>query len=342
MEYLLVLALAALIVMSSGWFQRVLERRVIASLETLTGGRVEIGHFRFKPWVLQITLQKLVIHGSEAAGDPPLISAGEVDVGLNPAQLLRRRIHLRHVDVNEFQVHVRTNPQGVTNLPGPGDQTSAQQGLADLMNLFIARLTISRSAFFWNDQRLPVEINARELAMLLSMRRGRYAGTISSSATTIRWSQWSTPPITFNSRFELSPASLSFHRWRGKRQERPARLRSQSCRARSGRLPGRSTPQRRSPRWPVFSTRRNCRRARCKWKDWPFIKAEPSRRGAAPRFAKSRSSRPPSLPCAWMPQPVTRWRKTNSISPTSSSRFGEAQRRERSKQISRIRRRSFT
>ncbi len=204
------LALVALIVMSSGWFQRVLERRVIAGLETLTGGRVEIGHFRFKPWVLQITLQKLVIHGSEAAADPPLISAGEVDVGLNPGQLLRRRLHLRHVDVNELQVHLRINPQGITNLPGPGDQTSAQQGLADLMNLFIARLTISRSAFFWNDQRLPVEINTRELAMLLSMRRGRYTGTISSSATTIRSSQWSTPPIHFNSRFELSPASLVF------------------------------------------------------------------------------------------------------------------------------------
>jgi len=209
-ENLLVLALAALIVMSSGWFQRVLERRVIASLENLTGGRVEIGHFHFKPWVLQITLQKLVIHGSEAAGDPPLLSAGEVDVAVNPAQLLRRRLHLRHVDVNDLQVHLRTNPQGITSLPGQREQPSAQQGLADLMNLFIARLTVSRSAFFWNDQRLPMEIDARELAMLLSMSRGRYTGTISSSATTLRSSQWTTPPIHFNSRFELSPASLVF------------------------------------------------------------------------------------------------------------------------------------
>ena len=92
MESLLVLGLAALIVMSSAWFQRVLERRVIASLETLTGGRVEIGRFRLKPWVFQITLQKLVIHGSEAAGDPPLISAREVDAGVSPEQLLRQRM----------------------------------------------------------------------------------------------------------------------------------------------------------------------------------------------------------------------------------------------------------
>ncbi len=204
------LALATLIVMSSAWFQRVLERRVIASLETLTGGRVEIGRFRLKPWVFQITLQKLVIHGSEAAGDPPLISAGEVDVGLSPGQFLHRRLRLRHVDVNDLQVRLRTNPQGVTNLPRPGKPTSAQQGLADLMDLSIARLTISHSVFFWNDQRQPVEINARELAILLGMKRGRYNGTLSSSATTIHSSQWSSPPITFNSRFELSPAGLVF------------------------------------------------------------------------------------------------------------------------------------
>ena len=147
MENLLVLALAALIVMSSAWFQHVLERRVIASLENLTGGRVEIAHFRFKPWLFQITLQKLVIHGSEAAGDPPLISAREVEVGLSPGQFLHRRLRLRHVDVNDLQVHLRTNPQGVTNLPRPGKRTSAQQGLADLMNLSIGRLTISHSVF---------------------------------------------------------------------------------------------------------------------------------------------------------------------------------------------------
>jgi translocation and assembly module TamB len=209
-ESLLVLALAALIVMSTAWFQHVLERRVIASLQTLTGGRVEIGHFRFKPWVFQLTLQKLVIHGSEAAGDPPLISAGEMDVGVNPGQFLRRRLHLRHVDVNELQIHLRTSPQGITNLPTPGVQTSAQQGLADLMDLSIGRLTVSHSAFFWNDQQQPVEIDARDVAILLGMKRGIYNGTLSSSATTLRTSYGLTPPIHFNGRFELSTASLAF------------------------------------------------------------------------------------------------------------------------------------
>ena len=209
-ENLLLLALAALIVMSTGWFQHVLERRVIASLENLTGGRVEIARFRFRPWLFQITMQKLVIHGTEAAGDPPLISTRDVEAGLSPGELLRRRLRLRYVDMDQLQVHLRINPHGVTNLPGPRERTSPQQGLADLMSLSIGRLTISHSVFFWNDQRQPVEIDARELAILLRMTRGRYNGTLSSSATSIRSPRWSFPPITFNSRFELSPSSLVF------------------------------------------------------------------------------------------------------------------------------------
>ncbi len=208
MECLLVLALTALILMSTGWFQRTLKGAVIARLENLTGGRVEIGHFRFRPWLFHVRLENLVIHGSEAAGDPPLISAREVEAGLSPEQLLRRRLRLRHLDIDGLQVHLRTDPQGVTNLPGPPERASAQQGLESLMNLSIGRLTVSHSVFFWNDQQQPVELDTRELAILVHMTRGRYHGAISSSATTIRSSRWSSPPIKFSSRFELSPASL--------------------------------------------------------------------------------------------------------------------------------------
>ena len=210
MENLLVLALASLVVMNSGWFQRVLEHRIISSLESITGGRVEIGHFRFRPWLLQITLQKLVIHGSEGSSEPPLISVRDVEVGVNPVQLLRRQLRLRHVDVDGLQVHIRSDSQGISNLPRPRVQTSTQQGLAGLMDLSIGRLTVSHSSFLWNDQIEPMELNTRDLAVLLRLTRGHYDGTVSSSNTTIRSSDWSVPPIKFNSRFELSATSFVF------------------------------------------------------------------------------------------------------------------------------------
>jgi translocation and assembly module TamB len=208
-ESLLVLMLAALILMESSWFQHWLEAHVIADLENLTGGRVELAGFRFRPWLFQLTLDKLVIHGSEPAGEPPLISARNVAARLNPGPLLRRRLRLRSLDVDELHLRLQTTPDGFTNLPGPKQPPSAQQSLVGLMDLSIGRLTIAHSAFSWNNQVEPFALDARELAILLRMTRGRYTGTLSSSGATLRSRRWSLPPITFNSRFELSHEGLA-------------------------------------------------------------------------------------------------------------------------------------
>jgi translocation and assembly module TamB len=209
-ENVLVVALAALIVTSTAWFQQVMERQVIGNLEKITGGRVEIGHFRFRPWLFQITLQKLVIHGSESALEPPLVSVGDVEMGVNPVGLLHHQLRLRHVDVAGLQVHIQTNSQGISNLPRRHEQLSGEQGLAGLMDLSIGRLTVSHSAVFWNDQVEPLELTTREVAILLHLSRGHYVGSISSSATTVRSSHWALPPITLSSRFELSSSQFVF------------------------------------------------------------------------------------------------------------------------------------
>ncbi len=243
--------------------------------------------------------------------------------------------------MDDLQVHLRTNPQGVTNLPGPQERTTGQQGLADLMNLSIGRLTISHSAFFWNDQRQPVEIDAHELAILLSMTRGRYNGTLSSSATTIRSSGWSSPPITFNSRFELSPASLVFSSFAWQTQgtageasftilPHPVLQATGSFHASAEILPLAHilhAPELRGGTLQV--------EGRAVYQDGTI-----SAQGRAQ--ARQVAILTPALPSLdWTPRQVTHWKKTNSISPTSSSRFGEARRRERSRRISRTRRPKF-
>jgi translocation and assembly module TamB len=204
----LALALVALIILSTGWFQRSLERRVIAALQRVSGGRVEMAGFRFRPWVFRATLEKLVIHGREAAGEPPLISARQVVVHLSPEAFLRQRLQLRSLDIDGLEVHLETQSNGTTNLPGPRQQTSAQERLADLLDLSIERLTVSHSAFFWNNQRQPFEIDAGQLAILLRLTHGRYAGTLSSPHTAIRSVHWNLPPVTLNTRFEIERSRL--------------------------------------------------------------------------------------------------------------------------------------
>jgi translocation and assembly module TamB len=202
------LAAVALGVLSTSWFQRTLERRIVTGLENLTGGRVEIGEFHFRPVIFQVVLRDLVIHGTEPPGEPPLFTARLVVARLNPGRLLRRQLHLRSLDWDHAEVHLRTNPDGSTNLPGP--RTSAGQELGQLMDWSIARLTLAHSSFFWNDQQMPFELRAGEVAILLRRGHGdRYVGSLTSSAATFRSPQWSAPPLAFTTRFELSRTELA-------------------------------------------------------------------------------------------------------------------------------------
>ncbi len=207
----LVLALVCLLVLDSDWFQRTLQRRIVAGIEDMTGGRVELGYFRFRPWLLQATLQDLVIHGSEGPGEQPLCSIRVVVGAVSPAQLLHSQLRLRYVDLDGLGIHIRSDSHGVTNsFPSPRQKTSVQEGLSGFMDLSIGRLTVEHAAVYWNDRKSPVGLSARDLAILLHSSQGHYSGSISSSGTTVHATDWSVPPIKFNSRFEISAQTFAF------------------------------------------------------------------------------------------------------------------------------------
>ena len=45
---LVVCAVAALLVVRSGWFRELVRQRIVTEVESATGGRVEVGNFSFK------------------------------------------------------------------------------------------------------------------------------------------------------------------------------------------------------------------------------------------------------------------------------------------------------
>ncbi|MGO8734690.1 MAG: translocation/assembly module TamB domain-containing protein [Terriglobia bacterium] len=207
---LVALATAAIGVMSTPWFRHALERRLILGLEDTTGGRVEVQDFHFHPLVLQVIFHGVVIHGSEPPQAPPLFSAHTVVLRLSPANLLHREIRLMSVDWDGAEVHLKTNADGSTNLPGPATRRSAGQVMEQLMDLRIGRVTLAHSTFFWNDQPINLDLSAREVALLLRLRRGsHYEGSLAASAVTTHIPRHSAPPLTFSIRFMLSQNELA-------------------------------------------------------------------------------------------------------------------------------------
>ncbi len=202
---LVALVTAAIGVMSTPWFDRALEQRLIVWLEDTTGGRVEVQDFRFHPIVLQAILRGVVIHGNEPPQAPSLFSARTVVLRLSPANLLHREIRIMSLDWDGAEIHLTTNPNGLTNLPGPATHYTAGQIMEQLIDLRIGRVTLAHSAIFWNDRPISLDLSAREVALLLHLRRGsHYEGSLAASAVTTHRPGQSTLPLTFSTRFTLA------------------------------------------------------------------------------------------------------------------------------------------
>jgi len=203
---LLTLAFAA---MSTPWFQRMLERRVVENLESLTGGPVEVQHFRFRPLVLQVILRDLVLHGHRRPGESPFFTARTVVVRIRPLSLVRRTLLLRSLDWDAVEIHFYTRRDGSTNLAEAPTPWEGSHPIRELMDLEIESLSLARTRITWNEASLPLDLHARDTAILLRHDASRgYLGSLSSSGVQIKSRERSLPPISLSAQFHFSGQGL--------------------------------------------------------------------------------------------------------------------------------------
>src|SRR5260370_25000934 len=71
----LVLGITAVFVLQSSWFFDKVRQLIIGTVETATGGRVEVASFRFDWRHLRAEGRGFVPHGTEPGDQPPLLPA---------------------------------------------------------------------------------------------------------------------------------------------------------------------------------------------------------------------------------------------------------------------------
>ncbi|HEV2426178.1 MAG TPA: translocation/assembly module TamB domain-containing protein [Terriglobia bacterium] len=197
------------VVFSTSWFKGLMLERTRARLETLTGTRVDIGRMQINPWVLQLTLQNLVMHGTETGNERPLFTARQLVMRASIRTMLHRRaLRLARLEVEGATIHLYTQPDGSTNLPGPAAQMGNLKALDDLVDLGVGHLLLVRSTFSWNNLEWPLDLNARGLAVVLGMRQGAYGGSISADSFQFSNPNLSLPATTVATRIGLGKNSL--------------------------------------------------------------------------------------------------------------------------------------
>ena len=151
-------AIAVIVILfETGLVERWMRHAVIARIELVTGGTVELAHFKFHPWGLRAELQDLTIHGREPSGTPPYFHADHALVALRVLSYFSRSIAITEMSVDRPAVHIRIEKDGRSNVPEPKIPLTASKPVHEqLFDLAIRRLRWNDGTLYWNDVRIPL------------------------------------------------------------------------------------------------------------------------------------------------------------------------------------------
>lgn len=170
-------------------FQAMVRRKVVASIEKMTGGRVELGELHTIPFRLRVDARNLTIHGREAAGEVPFLKVDRLQAELKIISLLSTTVGLHSLALDHPVVHIIDYPDGSTNAPVPESAiSSGRVPIENLLALSVSRFEVRRGELLWQDKKEPFEFAAKDFSLLMnySFLRRRYeahvvAGSVATS-----------------------------------------------------------------------------------------------------------------------------------------------------------------
>ncbi len=173
-----VLALIIAVVVGLSWytttddFQSRMGKKIVSVLEDATGGRVEVQGVKFNLWHLAIEVDGLVIHGLEAPGEAPYLSADKTLVRLGITSFFVRangsgvaaHIRLKLLRVEHPLFHLIIDKDGRTNQPTPKHPATSTEPLQDtLLDLRVREADVVNGVVLLNNRAIPFDMAARDL-----------------------------------------------------------------------------------------------------------------------------------------------------------------------------------
>ncbi|HLQ50048.1 MAG TPA: translocation/assembly module TamB domain-containing protein, partial [Terriglobales bacterium] len=162
------------LVITTGWyltsrrFENWVRLKVIAELQDITGGRVELGSLHWQFSRLEIDIHDLTIHGLEPAGELPYAHVDHLLVHLKILSLFAGDFGLRTLVAERPVIHIMVGPAGATNQPMPIVVEKTQPtSMLRLFDLGVEHAEISSGELIWNDQHIPLNLEAEDVAAKL-------------------------------------------------------------------------------------------------------------------------------------------------------------------------------
>jgi translocation and assembly module TamB len=177
-----VCALTGILVFRSGWFYEQVHRRMVTEIEKATGGRVEIGNFKFDWERLEITVGPVVLHGKESASEAPFVRIASATAGLRIISMMERKVDLASLRVEQPQVRIVFYPDGTNNIPDPEVHRPETTWAEDLVHLAVGRYEVVNGVFEYDDRHIPLNLRGEDLRVRMRLEPGgRYRGELETN-----------------------------------------------------------------------------------------------------------------------------------------------------------------
>jgi translocation and assembly module TamB len=187
-NYLLIAGITGLLLLGGlSWyattdsFQALVRHRVVAELERITGGRVDLGGIHTIPFRFQVDIRDLTIHGREGASEVPYAHVDRLVARVKLISTLAAEVGFSSLVLERPVVHIVLYPDGTTNQPLPKFKgTSTRTSIEQLFSFSIGQLEVRRGELLWNDQRTPLDFVAHDVSadVSYSLLHRRYDGNL--------------------------------------------------------------------------------------------------------------------------------------------------------------------
>ncbi len=175
---LVLTAVGLYFVASSAAFENTVRKRLVARIESLTGGRAEIQSFHWRLLYLEAEADGVVVHGLEDPGEAPYAQIDRLRVKLSVLGFLTPRILLRGLEIDRPRLHLIVYPDGSTNQPHPRrNRKRGKPPLDTLFDLEAGQLAVERGSLDYDNRaavfdaqnrNLPLDFKANDASLVMS------------------------------------------------------------------------------------------------------------------------------------------------------------------------------
>jgi translocation and assembly module TamB len=196
-------------ILRSHRFEQFALRKVTRAAEQATGAKTQIRSLDFSLRTLTAHLHGIVIHGTEPAGQAPLLQVDEITASFKIISVFQHKVNLTELLIAHPVAHVLVDRSGKSNLPQPAPSGTGSH--TNIFTLAVRHVQLSNGEIDYNDRKIPLDADLRDLGtdVHFDFVANRYAGMISYDSGHLRYAKYAPLPHSVQATFGVTATQLS-------------------------------------------------------------------------------------------------------------------------------------